>query len=775
MNDILAYRSRIADFAARRSALIALALFAIVGIAVLDDYGVYIDEPLMRTIGYASLNYILGDADAPLDDDDFNRFFGVALEIPLVAIESALGLDDSRSIYLSRHLLGHALFLAGGFSAWLLAYRIFGSRAVALVAMLLFLLSPRIYVHSFFNTRDPSFASLFMASLYLIHRAFRRDGVWAFALCGAGVGLLTNIRVIGVMLFAAVLGMLALDFVHALRRGDDGARRVIANASAFALAAAAALYATFPFLWDNPLGLAEGLRTLAQHPVDVATLFRGEIVRWPGVPWDFIPTWMLITVPPVALVLALAGAGRAVYVLATRWRIALANSPERFWALVIACLLLPVAAVIALNSNLYSDWRQMHFLHAPVCLLAALGLRSAVSLVPKRGYRLGVYAAVGAALLIVAFQMARLHPYQNDYFNILVNRDAPGALGNRYEMDYGGVSRREAVEFLLEARPNQPIALDAVGPWLPYIYVDFNLLVIPPAERERIVRNAAFPDFVIHGAAADEPFWSREIYGVPIVSIVDSRADSQAAHRAAREAAESSEPVVESGGFKVHLDGKTLTYIKEPCSDEDTRGRFQLWAFPANESDLRRRSASAGLRYNQLNFGFRQYGMALDRVCVIKRALPEYPLTHVEIGQWIPGEGGLWRTRINFAAGLERYTRAAEALADETPAIESDYRVYLADGALTYVKSPCGADEAARGRFFLSVFPTDPADLSEESRAAGRLHDAMNFDFHQYGAIADGKCVIIRDLPDYPIRRLETGQWIAGEGRLWEGVADMGE
>ena len=772
MKDILAHRSRIADFVARRSALIALAVFAIAGVAVLDDYGVYIDERLVRYVGYASFDYILGDEGALLAEDDSDRFYGVAFEIALIAAERALGLEDSRSIYLSRHLLGHALFLAGGFFCWLLAYRIFRNRAIALIAMSLFLLHPRIYAHSFFNTKDPPFASAFIVSLYLIHRAFRRDGVWAFALCGAGVGALMNIRNIGVMLLAAVLGMLALDLLRALR-GGGGAGRVLANGAAFALAAALTLYAAYPALWSDPLELAEGLGVMARHPEIVASLFRGEYVVWPNVPWDFIPVWMLITTPPVALVLALAGAGRAVYLIAARWRGATANSPERFWALVAACLILPIAAVIALNSNLYSDWRQMHFLYVPVCLLAALGLRSAVSLIPKREWRFGVYAATVAALLVVIFQMARLHPYQNEYFNILVNRAEPGALGERYEMDYGGVSRREAAEFLLEAYPNRRIAADAVGPWLPYIYMDYNLLVIPPAERERIVRNTSFPDFVIHGTAVDDPFWSREIYGVPIVSIADNRAASESAHRAARESAMSSEPVAESG-FDVYLDGKTLTYIKEPCSDEDARGRFQLWAFPARESDLWRRSASAGLRYNQLNFGFLQYGKALDGVCVIKRTLPDYPLTHVEIGQWIPGEGGLWRTQINFSAGVERYMRAADALAGETPSIRSDYDVYLEGRTLTYVKSPCESDDT-RGRFFLSVFPTAPADLSEESRAAGRDHDAMNFDFHQYGVIAEGRCVIIRTLPDYPTRRVETGQWIPGESGLWEGDIEIGE
>ena len=216
---------RFANFLARHAAIIALALFAVVGVAVLDDYGVAIDEGTQRSNGIASLDYILGDADALPNGVD--RFYGVAFELPLIAIERLLRLDDSRSILLSRHIITHAFFLAGGFFSWLLAYRLFGSRIIALFAMLIFLLHPRLYAHSFFNTKDLPFLSMFMIALYLIHRAFRRDTVWAFALCGAGVGILANIRIMGVALIPAVLGMLALDAFYATKRGNGRLKHVL--------------------------------------------------------------------------------------------------------------------------------------------------------------------------------------------------------------------------------------------------------------------------------------------------------------------------------------------------------------------------------------------------------------------------------------------------------------------------------------------------------------------------------------------------------------------
>ena len=281
------------EFAVRYNAPIALAIFAIIGFAVLDDYGVATDEGQQRNIGLAAIGHILSDEDAPSAEvnERHNRFYGVAFELILAAAERGLRIEDSRAAYLSRHLLTHLFFLVGGLFAWLLARRMFGSRLLALFAMLVFLLHPRLYGNSFVNTKDIPFIVAFMAALYLIHRAFRRDSVWAFALCGAGVGLLMNVRIIGAMLFAAVLGMLALDlalcaFRKTAGRAWDGrgALRVCANGAAFALAAGAALYATFPTLWSDPAALADGFRVFSQHPTLVSTLFQGEYVRWPEAP-----------------------------------------------------------------------------------------------------------------------------------------------------------------------------------------------------------------------------------------------------------------------------------------------------------------------------------------------------------------------------------------------------------------------------------------------------------------------------------------------------------
>ena len=186
-------------------------LFALVAVVVVDDYGVAWDELVQRDIAAANARYIAGDEHALFTG--LNRYYGMAFELPLLWAEYVLGLDDIRSVLLARHLLTHLFYLAGGFFASLLVWRLFGSKWLALLALLLFLLHPRMYAHSFFNSKDLPALSMFMIALYLTHRAWRKDTLGAFALCGVGAGLLLDLRLAGVMLFPAVLALRALDLI----------------------------------------------------------------------------------------------------------------------------------------------------------------------------------------------------------------------------------------------------------------------------------------------------------------------------------------------------------------------------------------------------------------------------------------------------------------------------------------------------------------------------------------------------------------------------------
>lgn len=225
--------------------------------------------------------------------------------------------------------------------------------------------------------------------------------------------------------------------------------------------------------------------------------------------------------------------------------------------------------------------------------------------------------------------------------------------------------------------------------------------------------------------------------------------------------------------FDVYLNGDSLIYVKEPCSEDDIRGRFQLAAFPVDESNLPEEARMNGAAHVAFNFEFPLRGAAFDGGCVARAALPEYPLAQIQTGQWIPGGSAIWGERILLDGYFEKYGAALSAISGKTPAASSVFDLYADDNSLTYAKQPCRQRDI-QGRFLLAAFPSDPANLTDAARESGLDHNSLNFSFNDRGALLDGACVAVVPLPEYPIDAVETGQWLPGNAPIWSERIEMG-
>ena len=107
----------------------------------------------------------------------------------------------------------------------------------------------------------------------------------------------------------------------------------------------------------------------------------------------------------------------------------------------------------------------------------------------------------------------------------------------------------------------------------------------------------------------------------------------------------------------------------------------------------------------------------------------------------------------------------------DNPLIRSHFDVYLNNRLLIYIKERCDASDLDN-TFFLAAFPVDNADLPEDRRPHGFAN--LDFDFADYGFGGGERCVAVRDLPAYPIKRIHTGQLVPvedGYHHIWEGNA----
>ena len=737
-------------------ALLALALFLAAGLAVPDDYGAFFDATWQRENAEINLGYLAGDGDLRAFTNafiaDHDKFYGMAIEIPLLLTERAFGMEDSRAIFLSRHLITHLFFLVGGLFAYMLARRLFGSPLLAVAAMLLFLLHPRIYAHSFYNTKDIPFLAMFVIALFLAHWAFRRDSLSAFILLGVGVGILVNLRIMGVVLLAAVPALRALDF--ALASGWAERKRVLLTTGGFALAGALVIYALLPYLWGDPAPRAlEGWATLSDHPHVPQELFRGTVYRSVDFPAEYLPVWFSITASPFTLPLGAVGAAGVLIAAARAPRRALRSGRLRFGALTAGCFAAPILAAILLDANMYSGWRQTYFLWAPFSLLAAFGLHWLARAFAQPRFRAAVYGAAGAGLAATAASMALLHPNQQEHFNVLVDRVTPERLRTQYEMDHWLPPVWQGLKWIAEhsaqSSGQPPITASQPVDWA----ADAGALMLPESARERL-SNASFD--LVRGYPRQS--WSSSAFELHRLGVYGSRlwvVESRDDLREVYEAVRGREPLID-GAFDVHRIDGALALAMEPCAPAFVeRASVAARAFPVDAGDLP--EWGRGGAFERRYFSLGRYGAYFEGKCVASLPLPAYPVADFEL-RWGPELLADGEAREKARRAREEGRLLARA------AHRSAYDVYLADGELAYLNDACDPLETEQP-FHLNVYPERADDLPEERRERG--FERFHFEFLTHGAFVDGGCAAFFPLPDYPVAAIRTGQRDDEGGSLW--------
>ncbi len=109
---------------------------------------------------------------------------------------------------------------------------------------------------------------------------------------------------------------------------------------------------------------------------------------------------------------------------------------------------------------------------------------------------------------------------------------------------------------------------------------------------------------------------------------------------------------------------------------------------------------------------------------------------------------------------------SSESLAEiieEEPVLRFGYAVYIAEGRLIYVRTPCERGNAVE-RIFLHLYPVDRKDLPEWRQQYGFANLDFTFDLGAAGSDRKYKtrrigehCAVVQQLPDYDLRYILTG------------------
>jgi len=204
-------------------------------------------------------------------------------------------------------------------------------------------------------------------------------------------------------------------------------------------------------------------------------------------PWQYVPHWIMVTTPKLYIFAFVAG------VLLLLWNFvknpvkAFQVKQNQYYCVSLAWVTAPLLSVIVLKSIMYDGWRHMFFIYPAIVLIAARGLQFAWRLISKTRFS-GVYPVAVTAffavllleLISVAKFMIKHHPHQNVYFTKLTG-ESLGSMREHYEMDYWGVSYRQALEYILDVDKSAQITIKPAN--APGI---FNQDMMPVEERKRL-------------------------------------------------------------------------------------------------------------------------------------------------------------------------------------------------------------------------------------------------------------------------------------------------
>ncbi|MFN2602967.1 MAG: ArnT family glycosyltransferase, partial [Gemmatimonadaceae bacterium] len=196
---------------------VLLVAFAILSLLTFRSYGVTVDEAVSIENGRYFINwYASGFRDHTIITSGNQRLYGSFFN----AISAFLSDRSPLGLYETEHLLIAIFSFLGVLCAYQFGKKL-GGPAAGFFSVLLLLLTPVYYGHSFMNPKDIPFAAMFLASVYAMTEAYDRLprlGVKRIVIVGVAIGLTLAIRVGALMLFGYLVVLAALWLIAQRRK-----------------------------------------------------------------------------------------------------------------------------------------------------------------------------------------------------------------------------------------------------------------------------------------------------------------------------------------------------------------------------------------------------------------------------------------------------------------------------------------------------------------------------------------------------------------------------
>ncbi|KKU10914.1 MAG: hypothetical protein UX13_C0001G0005 [Candidatus Woesebacteria bacterium GW2011_GWB1_45_5] len=389
------------------------AVFFLVSIFTLKDYGISWDSPIHFRRGQSYLHYLTTGKMDYKDVSGKMSYFQSNIQNASYFLQDDGGHPPVNGILsaVTNYVFFRQLNILGDIEAYNLFIVITSSLLVLIVGLFAFgeygifaalssqtilALYPLFFAESHFNIKDPPLAFFFGLTIYLIWLAIKRNKWWLMIAAGLSSGI-----ALGIKFNILFLPFIIVPYLFLEKRFFKNAKLVIAFL-VIPVISFLILFALWPYLWAGPGRLLSVFDYYKN--IGTGTGYQNNFLL-PGGLNAFALFWITITTPPVVLLLVLTG------VLA----IMRDRAKQKTGVLWLLWMIVPIVRISLPNTTVYGGIRQIMEFVPAMALIAGVGASRIVSGIkfPKAVF----YVLI---LTVLSVPVVKLHPNQNVYFNSLI-------------------------------------------------------------------------------------------------------------------------------------------------------------------------------------------------------------------------------------------------------------------------------------------------------------------------------------------------------------------
>lgn len=457
-------------------------IFFLIGIIILKNFGIGIEENFQRASGFfwlknisqlAGFGYLSEMAGLKLKEIysynlnlplvEKNLIYGVVLDVPAAFFEILIDFENNaNNIYLKHYLSFFIFLISGYFFSRLLKFN-FPNFITVIFGTIIYLISPKIFGASFFDGKDLFFLSVFTITVFTFVNYLKKQNNSSLVLFALFSAFATSSRIIGIMIPISFIFIIFLEILSSY----DVKKRIILIIK-FLFIYTFFLFLHWPYLWDLNFSNSFG-------DMNLQVFFNGNYFRQDNLPTSYIPKLIFLSTPIYILILFVAG----LILYSSRiffrylnikeslnlkqcdlWK----GEKEKISLFIFLCFLQTIVLYLSIDLQIYSSWRHFFFVHFFICYFFSYFIFFFVSYFRKK--KLIIYF-FGSVILILNIEIIHklivYHPYQYSYFNNF----SSSVEKNLYERDTAHLSRAEALREILRDKKDKKINI-GVASWSPF-------------------------------------------------------------------------------------------------------------------------------------------------------------------------------------------------------------------------------------------------------------------------------------------------------------------